>query len=111
MECISCKVKSSRGKKGCTYNAAVFSKDSSHYTLNCAGPDVPEISVYAANHKKLETWEDNEEIVELVAEKMIPKFEKMQVELAGGFKAHVLLQLPPNMDRSGNVKYPIIINV
>lgn len=111
MNCISCKVKSLHSKQGCTYNAAIFSKDSSHYTLNCAGPGVPEISVYASNHKKLETWEDNEEVSELVAEKLIPKFEKMEVELAGGFKAQVLLQLPPNLDRSGNVKYPIIVNV
>lgn len=109
--CISCTLQSINTNKTCTYNGAVFSPDSSHYTLNCAGPGVPEISIYNSSHQNLELWEQNEEILELVHDKLTPKIKKMQVELVGGHMAQVLLQLPPNMDMSGDVKYPMVVNV
>lgn len=110
-KCISCNKKSSTTKKDCLYNGIIFSPNSTYYTLNCAGPSVPEISIYDNNHKKIETWETNDELLDLVAQKQIPSIKRFEVDVGEGFKAQVLLQLPPNIDLSGNIKYPMIINV
>lgn len=85
--------------------------NSSHYVLNCAGPGVPEISIYNESNKFITTWESNEKIVEVLKEKTIPKNIRFNVTLDGGFTAQVNLRLPPNLDQSGNVKYPMLVNV
>ena len=41
----------------------------------------------------------------------MPSVEIHSVNIADGFKAKVLLQLPPNMDRSGKTKYPMLVDV
>ncbi|CAH1961628.1 unnamed protein product [Acanthoscelides obtectus] len=35
----------------------------------------------------------------------------MTFDVAGGFKANVMLRLPPNLDESGSTKYPMVVNV
>lgn len=46
-ECLSCDVKSRDSDTYCLYNTAKFSTGNSHYVLTCAGPGVPEVSVYS----------------------------------------------------------------
>lgn len=45
-ECLSCNVKSDSDGVRCLYNLAKFSPGNSHYVLTCAGPGVPDISIY-----------------------------------------------------------------
>lgn len=110
-KCLTCNRRSSTTNKECLYNGVIFSPNTSYYTLNCAGPGVPEVTIYDSNHKKIETWETNEELNELVEEKQMPTIKRFEVDVEGGFKAQVLLQLPPNMDMTGEVKYPMIVDV
>lgn len=89
----------------------MFSPNSSFFTLNCAGPGVPEISIFDNSYKRIDVWETNQELLELVEDKQIPTIKRFEVDVGGGFKAQASLQLPPNIDTSGDVKYPMVVNV
>lgn len=41
----------------------------------------------------------------------MPTVEIHTIPISDGFTAKVLMQLPPNMDRSGNTKYPLLVDV
>ena len=45
-KCLSCNVKGNSDGVRCLYNLAQFSSGNSHYVLTCAGPGVPDISIY-----------------------------------------------------------------
>lgn len=109
--CISCNVTTSTTNSDCLYNTATFSSDFSNYVLSCEGPGVPEISVYSINRTKQATWEDNDDVVELLEDKLVPVTERFTVTLANDFVAQVQLKLPPNFDRTGETKYPMLVNV
>ncbi|KAJ3655173.1 hypothetical protein Zmor_014310 [Zophobas morio] len=109
-QCLSCGVKSKNKQIDCLYNVAEFSKDASHYVLTCAGPDVPHISLYSLE-KKVIDWNENKELQELTRTKRLPTSQRMRFDVDGGFKAQVNLKLPPNLDISGNTKYPMLVNV
>lgn len=79
--------------------------------LNCAGPGVPEISVYSTDNNLIETWENNENVVDILKEKTLPRTIRLNVTVEGGYVAQVSLKLPPNLDESGDVKYPMLVNV
>lgn len=110
-KCLTCNVTSLNTNTACLYNTAVFSGDSSYYVLNCEGPGVPETSLYSIDDGKIEIWEDNEEMVELIQEKLVPSSQRFNFSVADGFTAQVYLRLPPNLDTSGNTKYPMLVNV
>lgn len=95
----------------CQYNTVEFSKDSEYYLHTCAGPDIPQVTFYTKNGDKVLTWTNNEELASYMSEKLVPEMKKMEFNIADGFKAKVMLRLPPNMDTSGNTKYPMLVNV
>lgn len=45
-ECLSCKIKSENKGIPCLYNEAGLSPLKTRYILKCAGPDVPDTSIY-----------------------------------------------------------------
>ena len=111
-ECLSCKVKTELENKSCRYNRAFFGKKgSTTYALSCLGPGIPEISIFDMNNNKLMTWENNEFIKNKLSAKVLPTIERLTVPVSGGFNAVVVLFLPPNMDKSGKTKYPLLIYV
>lgn len=67
--------------------------------------------MYSINQTRVGLWEDNEEVVELVEDKLVPTIERFTVDVADGYVAHVQLKLPPNLDKSGETKYPMLVNV
>ncbi|CAH1108966.1 unnamed protein product [Psylliodes chrysocephalus] len=110
--CLSCSLKSKfNSSKDCTYNTAEFSQNKAYYVLNCAGPDVPQISIFTKDGVKVTDWIDNEELASYLKQKEQPTLKKLSLEIADGFTANVVLRLPPNLDTSGNVKYPMLVNV
>lgn len=56
-------------------------------------------------------WEKNENLIRNLNEYLLPEIEIHTIPLEDDFSAKVLLQLPPNMDRSGNKKYPMLVDV
>ncbi|XP_057672414.1 venom dipeptidyl peptidase 4 isoform X1 [Diorhabda carinulata] len=112
VNCLSCDLKSSHNSSiPCAYNLAEFSGNGSYYVFTCAGPDVPHISIYDKDGKMVTVWTDNKELANFLKNKQLPVLKKLSFDVAGGFKANVLLRLPPNMDTSGQVKYPMLVNV
>lgn len=61
--------------------------------------------------KKVIDWELNTELHAKLKLKAMPTYEIHTFPIAGNFTAKVLLQLPPNLDRSGNTKYPLLVDV
>lgn len=110
-KCLSCGVKSTYNQTDCLYNVAEFSEDASYYVLTCAGPDVPDVTVYSLEKGKILDWEQNQHLRKFKNNTRIPVVKKMSFEVDGGFTAQVSLKLPPNMDTSGNTKYPMLVNV
>lgn len=56
-------------------------------------------------------WERNDAMRQSLAKKALPTKKRMKVPLPGGFEAQVMLWLPPNVDLSGNKKYPMLVDV
>lgn len=48
-DCLSCNVRRGTDQGTyCLYNTASFSTNNGHYILTCAGPGVPDISIYSS---------------------------------------------------------------
>ncbi|KAK5646663.1 hypothetical protein RI129_005127 [Pyrocoelia pectoralis] len=109
-KCITCNMQTLSKKLSCSYNSAQFSKDLSHHVINCEGPNVPETTIFSKN-KMIDVWESNPELQSLVRNVRTPVIEKLKFDVPGGFKANVMLKLPPDMDKSGETKYPMLVNV
>ncbi|KAK0172534.1 hypothetical protein PV328_005840 [Microctonus aethiopoides] len=111
-ECLSCAIKSATNDNFCLYNEAKLSPNGSRYLLTCAGPSVPDISIYnSANATRLIAWEDNDMIAKIVAEKSQPIVKRFSVPVADGFDAQVRLLIPPGADLTGSTKYPMLVYV
>ncbi|PSN29471.1 Venom dipeptidyl peptidase 4, partial [Blattella germanica] len=110
-QCLSCSVKTVRGNTDCLYASATFSTNNSYYTLTCAGPGVPEISLFNRQNERQMVLETNEDVRQMLEGKTLPTTKRLEVDVPGGFKAQVQLFLPPNLDTSGKTKYPLLVNV
>ncbi|XP_063983371.1 venom dipeptidyl peptidase 4 isoform X3 [Diachasmimorpha longicaudata] len=111
-ECLSCGVKGEVEDTYCLYNEAQLSPDNSHYVLTCAGPGIPDISIYSSmNASKVLTWESNAGISEAMAGKSRPLVKRFTVPVGGGFEAQVRLLIPPGADLTGTTKYPMLVYV
>ncbi|XP_043476742.1 venom dipeptidyl peptidase 4 isoform X2 [Leptopilina heterotoma] len=110
-ECLSCNAKSESDGVRCLYNLAKFSPGNSHYVLTCAGPGVPDISIYDKKSNKLFSWEDNRAVAEILSVKAQPIVKRLKVPVPGGFEAQVQLMIPPGVDISGSTKYPMLVYV
>uniref|UniRef100_A0A8D8VLD5 Venom dipeptidyl peptidase 4 n=1 Tax=Cacopsylla melanoneura TaxID=428564 RepID=A0A8D8VLD5_9HEMI len=108
--CLSCSF-----ERPCSYATAAFSKEFTYFTLICQGPGVPFVEVrytYTARSvKPLLSWENNEKLKSQLEDMEYPVYQDLNVPLESGFEALVRLQLPKRMDRSGRLKYPLILNV
>ncbi|XP_072762346.1 venom dipeptidyl peptidase 4 isoform X3 [Anoplolepis gracilipes] len=109
--CLTCNIVREKDGSRCLYNSAIFSTDNSHYVLTCAGPGVPDITIYNKNSTLLFAWEDNDAVTEIIAEKSQPIVQKYKIPVPGGFNAQVRLQIPPGADLSGATKYPMLVYV
>ncbi|KAF7998266.1 hypothetical protein HCN44_009664 [Aphidius gifuensis] len=111
-ECLSCNVKSENGEKLCLYNEAKLSPSRNRFILTCAGPDVPDVSIYNSdNSTKLLTWESNSRVANVIKEKSRPIVKRFTVRVPGDFDAQVRLLIPPGADLTGAKKYPMLVYV
>ncbi|KAK4880204.1 hypothetical protein RN001_008350 [Aquatica leii] len=108
--CISCSLHTRYTNSECLYNSAQFSTNMSYHLINCDGPSVPETVLFTKD-RKIHIWESNPELRSLTRSVRTPTIEKLTFDVADGFKAKVMLKLPPNIDRSGQTKYPMLVNV
>lgn len=69
------------------------------------------MSLYKSNGRRLLTWENNNHIQANIDGIALPRTKRLTYKVADGFTAHAMLLLPPNMDMSGDTKYPMIVDV
>nr|CAD7585497.1 unnamed protein product [Timema genevievae] len=112
--CLSCSIQTPEGNT-CLYSTATFSKDLSHYTITCSGPDPATVTIFKASSSgddaTVQVWESNEAFRESVSGRSYPDWYTTQVPVDGGFNATVRLWLPPGLDTSGDTKYPMLVYV
>lgn len=105
-ECLSCAI-----EKNCTYIGAHFSLKRSYYVQTCIGKAIPTINIYDKNNNLVLKWEENVNLERLLKNLTLPKRQFLTYEVAPGMQAQVMLWLPPNIDKSGKKKYPLLVNV
>ncbi|XP_058986361.1 venom dipeptidyl peptidase 4-like isoform X2 [Musca domestica] len=115
-KCLTCKLHTSNGVEQ-TYYSADFNT-ANQVVITSMGPSIPITSVYEWNYSgnqvsliKLMDWEHNDNLRHKLEGTAMPTIEIETVQMSNGFSAKVLMQLPPNLDRSGKTKYPMLVDV
>ncbi|KOB72660.1 putative dipeptidyl-peptidase, partial [Operophtera brumata] len=83
VECFTCDIRRPDGGE-CLYNEASISQDASTIALTCAGPDVPQVFIYASNGSLVRVWDDSANTVQLVNSRVLPTSVRLSVPLGVG---------------------------
>lgn len=67
--------------------------------------------MFFQNNNLVLKWEENVNLERLLKNLTLPKRQFLTYEVAPGMQAQVMLWLPPNIDKSGKKKYPLLVNV
>ncbi|XP_074657639.1 inactive dipeptidyl peptidase 10-like isoform X2 [Tubulanus polymorphus] len=103
-KCLSC-------IPGCDYASATFSPDSQYYFLNCHGPDVPTYYLRSTN-SDLDVIVENNTLIKKTLDNMaLPIKEYHQIDIGGGYKAWLQLNLPPLLKKEHVTQYPVLVSV
>ncbi|KAM7358770.1 dipeptidyl peptidase 4 omega isoform 3-T6 [Cochliomyia hominivorax] len=115
-KCLTCNLHKSNGKEQTYYTADFNTKN--QVIITSLGPSIPQSAIYEwsyvnnqVNLNKIVNWEDNAELIMTLKNFAMPTVEIHTIPISDGFTAKVLMQLPPNMDRSGKTKYPMLVDV
>ncbi|XP_023036730.1 venom dipeptidyl peptidase 4 isoform X1 [Drosophila willistoni] len=115
-KCLTCKLIHS-GDVEQSYYSAIFN-DNNEIVITSLGPGIPTTAIYewklsdaGVVLSKLLDWETNEVLRSKLQGVALPTHEVLTFNIDNGFQAKVLLQLPPNIDKSGNTKYPLLVDV
>jgi len=107
--CITCTIQSIRGTI-CRRNSISLNSDFSYYVHGCSGPEVPSSVLRSLpDHQVIAILEDNQPLLDKLAEKLLPEVEYTNIEVEGGFSAPVSMLLPPNLDP--DLQYPVLVYV
>ncbi|XP_055907459.1 venom dipeptidyl peptidase 4 isoform X2 [Eupeodes corollae] len=114
-QCLTCKLVIDGLQQ--TYFGAEFSKEN-YVVISALGPGVPSHTIFEWSYtngevilNKVYDWELNTNLKNELSTVSMPVHEVHTINIANGFTAKVLLQLPPNIDRSGDTKYPMLVDV
>lgn len=110
--CLTCNVK--RGDDSCSYATTSFSRDMSYYVMTCSGPNPSFVKIFKTGAEEIMTWEENLALRTSLEQKIMPQVKTFFVDVGGGFKAAVKMQLPPQIDFEGKdetTKYPMQVRV
>lgn len=107
----------SEGKQ--TYFDVEFSKSGNSLVLTALGPKIPRVDIYSWNVTKDQSikltwqyeWEANKDISELLEMKKTPRIIHKDILLDSGFTAKVMMAVPPGVDLTGAIKYPMLVDV
>ncbi|XP_065087728.1 venom dipeptidyl peptidase 4 isoform X2 [Ochlerotatus camptorhynchus] len=113
--CLTCTVGSSPKQ---SYFNAQMSKKGNYIVLEAKGPGVPWAEMFewsfakdAVTLKPVKTLETNSDLRARLEDKSLPTVEYHEIDLDNGFTSKVMLLIPPGADRSGKVKYPLLVDV
>ncbi|KAJ8870518.1 hypothetical protein PR048_029541 [Dryococelus australis] len=96
----------------CQYHNVVFSPGLRYYVLECLGPGVPTVRLYATRGLRLlATLQNNTRLLERVSKMALPQVKTFPVQISGGYYAQVRLHLPPGLREEEITKYPLVVQV
>nr|XP_026491309.1 venom dipeptidyl peptidase 4-like isoform X1 [Vanessa tameamea]XP_026491310.1 venom dipeptidyl peptidase 4-like isoform X1 [Vanessa tameamea] len=108
VSCFTCNIVRPDGGQ-CLYNEAVITSGS-RISINCAGPDVPQIYIHDINGTLVFVWDDNSRVAEIASTYTVPLTLRRTVPLGVGLPdADVLLQVPSDYFSRSNV--PLLVYV
>ncbi len=78
-ECISCDL-----GQDCLYNTATFSHNAKYFVLECNGPEIPRIELRKTEDNSIiMVLQTNEQLKNNLDNKLLPKIEKLSVNMEG----------------------------
>jgi hypothetical protein len=98
----------------CQYHNVVFSPGLNYYALECLGPGVPRVQLYATRGttpKLLATLQNNTQLIERASKMALPQVKTFPVQISGGYNAQVRLHLPPGLREEEITRYPLVVHV
>ncbi|GFG28703.1 hypothetical protein Cfor_02278, partial [Coptotermes formosanus] len=98
----------------CQYHNVVFSPGLLYYALECLGPGVPTVQLYATRGttpKLLATLQNNTQLIEKASKMALPQVKTFPVQISGGYTAQVRLHLPPGLREEEITRYPLVVHV
>ncbi|XP_063708670.1 venom dipeptidyl peptidase 4-like [Culicoides brevitarsis] len=120
-QCLTCSLTSDFNFKLQQYFDAEFNEDGSLMILSFKGPHLPRDYLFSwtlndttglIKLQKVKNWQENSHLEPILLEKSIPSTEFHEIPITGeNFTAKVMLQVPHDIDRSGKLKYPMLVDV
>ncbi|KAJ9579403.1 hypothetical protein L9F63_024489, partial [Diploptera punctata] len=98
----------------CQYHNIIFSPGLNYYVLECLGPGVPTVQLYATRGpapKLLTTLQNNTRLIEKASKMALPQVKTFPVQISGGYNAQVRLHLPPGLREEEITRYPLVVHV
>lgn len=96
----------------CLYHNAIFSPGLSYIVLECLGPGIPTVTLYATkDFKYLLTLQNNSRLLERASEMAFPQVKTFPVQMSKGYHAQVRLHLPPVLREDEITMYPLVVKV
>ncbi|XP_049834013.1 dipeptidyl aminopeptidase-like protein 6 isoform X2 [Schistocerca gregaria] len=96
----------------CLFHNAVFSPSVAFFALECLGPGVPTVRLYATRGPRLLLhMQNNTRLLERAAKMALPQVKTFAVQISGGYFAQVRLHLPPGLREEEITSYPLVVQV
>jgi len=109
ISCFTCNIRRTDGGE-CLYNEGTVSTSGDRITINCAGPDVPQIFIYKTNGELLRVWDDGADLSALMANHTLPVTIRAQIPTSlGQTSSDIHIQAPADYALRTNV--PLLVYV
>lgn len=109
VSCFTCGIRREDGGE-CLYNEATLSNAGDRITINCAGPNVPQIFIYATDGSLVRVWDDSTELASITENRKLPATIRLAVPVSVGLPAaDVHIQAPADYENRTNV--PLLVYV
>ncbi|XP_026746174.1 venom dipeptidyl peptidase 4-like isoform X1 [Trichoplusia ni] len=107
--CFTCNIRREDGGE-CLYNEAEITDSGDWISINCAGPDVPQVFIYNTNGTLVHIWDDSAELSAAVSGRVLPTTIRLAVPTSVGLPAaDVHIQAPVDYQNRTNV--PLLVYV
>lgn len=109
VSCFTCEIRRPDGGE-CLYNEASVSATGNRISINCAGPDIPQVFIYDTNGTLIRVWDDNAEVNTLLSGRNLPSTIRLTVPVAAGMpEADVQIEVPADYENRTNI--PLLVYV
>lgn len=98
----------------CLYHNIIFSPGLAYFILECLGPGVPTVKLYATRGQPprlITSLQNNTRLLERASKMALPQVKTFPVQISGGYHAQVRLHLPPGLREEEITKYPLVVQV